>query len=94
MKKAFIGKGFGNDYICFTRYKMRSKGVAEVHSEANKYDVSYYVKAAIVNWIGDRIEKARKEDKDFGEIVGNDFNKLAEELRKLESSELEKEKKK
>lgn len=82
MKKAFIGKGFFNGYICFTRWKMRSNGVAEVHSEANKYDVTHYVNCCIVNWIGDRIEKARKENKDFGNLVGDDFNKLVNELRK------------
>ncbi len=88
MKKAFIGKGFGTEYICFTRYKMEDGGIAKVHSEANKYDVTHYVKCCIVNWIGDRIEKARKEKKDFGEVVGNDFNKLADELR-LEEKKLE-----
>ena len=87
MKKAFIGKGFRNEYICFTRYKMRGNGGAEVHSEANKYDVSHYVNCAIVNWIGERIAKAKKENKDFGEVVGNDFNKLANKLR-LEEKKL------
>ena len=93
MKKAFIGKGFGTEYICFTRYKMRSNGVAEVHSEANKYDVSHYVKTAIVNWIGEKLGEANKTKEDFGEVVGKAFNKLANELRDAEEKE-EQEKKK
>ncbi|MGV8150019.1 MAG: hypothetical protein ACLKAN_13560 [Alkaliphilus sp.] len=84
MKKAFIGKGFFNEYICFTRWKMKGK-VAEVHSDANKYDVTFYVKCCIANWIGDRVEKARDDKIDFGNLVGNDFNKLTEEIKKENS---------
>ena len=81
MKEAFIGKGFGHEYICFTRYKMRGE-VAEVHSEANKYDVTKYVNVAIANWIGERVGKMKKDkltDEEFGQLIGKDFNKLQEE---------------
>jgi len=87
MKKAFIGNGLSGKYIAFTRYKMRGD-LAEVHSEANKYDVDHYVKCAILNWIGERIGKAKETKKDFGETVGNDFNKLAEEIAQ-EKKEME-----
>lgn len=86
MKKAFIGKGFGHEYICFTRYKMMGD-VAKVHSETNKYDVTKYVKQCIANWIGERVGKMKEKnlsDEEFGQLIGNDFNKLTEELRKEE----------
>jgi len=88
-EKAFIGKGFGTEYICFTRYKMRGS-VAEVHSEANKYDVTKYVNMAIANWIGERVgimndKKLSKED--FAELIGKDFNELRDKVDKEEQED-------
>lgn len=84
MKKAFIGKGIMGRYIAFTRWKWRGD-IAEVHSEANKYDVDFYVKSAIVNWIGERIGIGKENnlsDEELMQLIGKDFNELADELRK------------
>ncbi len=85
MKKAFIGKGFSHGYVCFTRYKMENGVASVVHSEANKYDVTHYVECCILNWIGERIKKSKEEEKDFGEVVGEDFNKLSDKFKKEET---------
>jgi len=76
-----LEKDFFNEYLCFTRWKMRGD-VAEVHSEANKYDVTHYVKMCIVSWIGERLSEANKTKEDFGEVVGKAFNKLKDEVVK------------
>jgi len=91
MKKAFIGKGMGTEYLCFTRYTM-TNGIAKVHSDTNKYDVTHYVKQAIANWIGERVGKIKEKDlsdEEFGQLIGNDFNKLVDEIEKIASQSVD-----
>jgi hypothetical protein len=88
MKKAFIGRSIFGKYICFTRWKKSELGV-KAHSEENKYDVDYYVKLFIVNWIGKRIIIGREKKLSKEEVINlivKDYNKLVDEVKEIEKS--------